>query len=294
MTTEGNIRSVVERHFAGAELRAVRRLTGGVAADVFRLDLRLDDGGAFRAVLRVHGPTYPGHDAALEFQLLQSLHHAGLPVPRPLCVDTSRQVLQHPYLLTAFVDGSTTIPHTTVDAGIGAMAGCLAAVHATPTGALPTLPLRLDPVPELLEFLPADAEWRAFRARLPTLERTAFEGTPVLLHGDFWPENVIWRDGQIAAVLDWEDAAFGDPLSDVACTALELRYLYGRAGADRFLAAYAGNSTPDPRRLALWQAYVAAAALRYMGDWRLEPAREAHMRRTAVDSLREAVSSLSV
>lgn len=293
MTAEQRLRRVVERHFPGSELRAAQTLTGGVSADVSRLDLCHADGSEMRAVLRVHGRTHAGHDAGLEFRLLQSLHRAGLPVPEPLCFDASRQFLEHPYLLVAFVDGSTTIPEATADACIVTMAELLAAVHATAIAAFPTLPMRLDPVPELLEFLPAGPEWCALRSRLLALEGTAFEGSPVLLHGDFWPGNLIWREGRIAAVLDWEDAAVGDPLSDVACTCLELRYLYGRRGAARFEKAYAGDLVPDPRRFALWQAYVAAAAQRYMGDWGLEPSREAHMRRTALESIREAASSLA-
>ena len=27
---------------------------------------------------------------------------------------------------------------------------------------------------------------------------------PVLLHGDFWPGNILWRDGRLVAVIDWE------------------------------------------------------------------------------------------
>ena len=49
----------------------------------------------------------------------------------------------------------------------------------------------------------------------------------VLLHGDFWPGNILWRDGQIVGVIDWEDAAFGDPLADIANTRLELLWAFG-------------------------------------------------------------------
>jgi aminoglycoside phosphotransferase (APT) family kinase protein len=33
---------------------------------------------------------------------------------------------------------------------------------------------------------------------------------------------VLWRDGRIVAVIDWEDAQVGDPLADLANTRLEL------------------------------------------------------------------------
>jgi aminoglycoside phosphotransferase (APT) family kinase protein len=88
--------------------------------------------------------------------------------------------------------------------------------------------------------------------------------------------------------LDWEDAAYGDPLSDVACTALELRYVVGADGAERFLQAYQDLKTLDRPRLALWQLYVAAAAHHAMGSWGLDADREAHMRKTALTAIREA------
>ncbi|MFW5935562.1 MAG: phosphotransferase family protein, partial [Halolamina sp.] len=46
-------------------------------------------------------------------------------------------------------------------------------------------------------------------------ERTASEldGPPAsaLLHGDFTPDNLVIRDGDVRAVLDWEHAKAGDP-----------------------------------------------------------------------------------
>ncbi len=38
----------------------------------------------------------------------------------------------------------------------------------------------------------------------------------MLLHGDLWPGNVLWQDGRLVAVVDWEDGAVGAPLIDVA------------------------------------------------------------------------------
>ncbi len=280
--------AAVSRLFPGATIAALERLTGGVSADVHRLDLNLADGRTTRVVLRAHGATHSGHGAELEFALLQALHRGGVPVPEPLHVDVSGTLLTDPFLVMAFVDGTSAIPAGEEDPHIDTMAAALTRIHSLPTSDLPALPTRIDPRPEVFDFLPEGAEWAALRACLHSLRDTAYVGPPRLLHGDFWPENLLWRNGAITAILDWEDAALGDPLSDVAAARVELRYKLGTGAMQRFSHAYAGHRALDAQRLALWQVYVAAAAQRYMGEWGLEPAREAHMRAEALASIREA------
>ena len=115
---------------------------------------------------------------------------------------------------------------------------------------------------------------------------------PKLLHGDFWPENILWKNYSVAAILDWEDAAIGDPLCDVAACRVELRYKLGREVMDQFTTEYQKHHPVDPHRLAVWQVYVAAAAQHFMGQWRLEESLEAHMRGEALASMREASAVL--
>lgn len=278
--------------FPSGRLVGVERLAGGVSADVHRLDVALADDRRRSVVLRVHGATHGGHGAQLEFELLRAVHALGLPAAEPLLVDLSGDHLADPYLLIEYVPGDSTIPVAHVERRVAAMARMLARIHGTTTSSLPELPERLDPLPELFDFLPEGDEWQPLRRHLETLAATAYRGAPCLLHGDFWPENILWRDGEIAAVLDWEDAAVGDPLSDLASARVELRYLYGPSIMSQFSQAYAPSPEIDLERLALWQIYVAAAAQRYMGQWRLEPAREAHMRAEALACVREAGSFL--
>lgn len=278
--------------FPGARLSGFERLKGGVSAEVYRLDLRLPDGSDPSVVLRAMGKS--GLETAVEYALLTALHAAGMPTPRPIHLDTSRSHIEAPYVLMAFVEGSSEIPADLAKPRLERMADTLAAIHRVPSRALPKLPLRVDPVPELPGFLPDGDEWRALKDHCATLAPSPYDGAPVLLHGDFWPQNLIWRDGRIAAVLDWEDAALGDPLSDVACAVLELKYLFDDERVGGFLSAYRTHAPVDPHRLALWQVHVASAAQRYMGAWGLEPSREAHMRRTALRQIREASAVLGV
>jgi len=280
--------SIVTRLYPGAKLKAMDRLTGGVSADVHRLDLSLPDGGNISLVLRAHGASHSGHSAELEHQLLQALHRSGVPVPEPLLVDVSGSLLAVPFLVMAFVEGTSVVPSGKESQNIDLMADALANIHSMPATSLPTLPLRNDPLPDVLEYLPEGPAWQDLRAHLATQVDTAYRYSPKLLHGDFWPENLLWHNGAIAAILDWEDAALGDPLSDVACARVELRYKYGKASMERFTRTYARHHGVDRARLALWQVYVAAAAQKFMGGWGLEPAREAHMRAEALASIREA------
>jgi aminoglycoside phosphotransferase (APT) family kinase protein len=281
-------RSLVSLLYPDAQLDAMVRLTGGVSADVHRLDLKWPDGRAQQLVLRAHGASHSGHAAELEYQLLQALHDAGVLVPKPIHVDASGSLLPDPFLLMAFVEGSTAIPVGQELHYIDAMAAVLAGIHSAPVHGLPTLPIRSDPLSDVFEYLPEGTEWVELRAYLGELTDTGYEQTPKLLHGDFWPENLLWRGGAVAAILDWEDAALGDPLADVAGCRVELRYKFGQASMQLFTQAYAKHQPVDLNRLALWQVYVAAAAQRYMGGWGLEPTLEAHMRVEALASIREA------
>lgn len=47
----------------------------------------------------------------------------------------------------------------------------------------------------------------------------------------------MWRDGQLAAVIDWEDAQLGDPLADVANARLEILWAFGIEAMLRFSVA---------------------------------------------------------
>lgn len=297
MTAPDDFAAIAERLLPGARLCAVRRLTGGVSADVHAMELEGADGHRRAIVLRQHGAEWkPRHEhvAAKEYALLQVLHRAGLPVPEPLLLDTTGRLLPRPFLVTAFVEGSVDVPADNLEACLDVMAATLARLHALPGEGLPELPLLLDPLPELLDYLPRVPDWRALREHLARCTDSAYLDRPVLLHGDFWPGNLLWRDGRLTAILDWEDAALGDPVSDVAGCRIELLWKYGSKARDRFTRAYGRERRVDARRLALWDVFVGCAATHFMSNWGLEPAREADMRQKADTSIREAAKKLFV
>lgn len=283
---------LIQLLYPGAELKTCEALTGGVSAIVHRLDLMLANQEIHKIVVREQGATHSGHPAATEFALLKALAGTGLPVPEPLYFDEHKRLLPHDFLVLTYIEGSTEIPQPMARTSIELAANCLRTIHQTPTQNLPNLPTRNHPLPEAFDYWPLGEEWLALKTYLKTLDQAQFIEAPVLLHGDFWPENLIWRDHGLVGILDWEDAALGDPLSDLAVARLEFRYRYGSPGAANFTTIYVNNNPIEWRRLALWQIYVAAAAQHFMADWGLSQNRESHMRAEALKSIQEAGNAL--
>ena len=114
----------------------------------------------------------------------------------------------------------------------------------------------------------------ALRA-LDVLAAEAPAGEATLCHGDYHPANVL-LSGRGPLVIDWENAALGDPLADVARTRLLLRvyHLHVAPGIPRialraaavllsalYLRHYCQLRASDLARLAAWELPVTAARL---------------------------------
>ncbi len=282
---------------AGARFVGARALTGGVSTDVHAIDLEDRDGRMQTVVVRQHRAkswkSGPADIATREYRLLEFLHQAGVPVPRPLSLGVGAATLPGPYLVIEFVEGSTELGEQPVSDRVSIAADALVRVHSLPLDQLPKLPTRADPLPEVFDYVPDEARWQPIRTALERITAPRFDSPPTLLHGDFWPGNLLWRDGRLVAILDWEDAAVGDPLSDLASGCLEVLYAYGQDAAERFVRRYEEQSTIDRRRFALWRVYVAAAGCHFMGEWGLPAEREARMRAQAFAFIQDAATDLN-
>jgi aminoglycoside phosphotransferase (APT) family kinase protein len=238
------------------------------------LELELPDGSVRNVVVRRHAAGWKRKDgdvAAVELALHGALLEAGLPVPRVLHLDMSSSVLPSPFLVMELVDGTTHVDDDDLDDALAQMADFLVRLHSLK----PTIPLPAgdDPIAGALQFVPPEHHHLVANRRLAPI-------APSILHGDFWPGNVMWRDRRIVAVLDWEDAALGDPASDVACCRVELACAFSESAAETFTREYLARSPApfDDERLAVWDLYVSAASLATMAQWGLPADVEARRR----------------
>ena len=269
--------------------RFLRRwpLKGGVSADVQALEMTAPDGSVRRVVVRRHqNHAWKPSEASLvelEYGLLKALASTGLPVPAALRLEANGELLPGPFVVLGFVEGDAEVVPDGLDGALEQMARFLARLHALKPDALPlpALPRRTEPLTELPRYLPQDPVYAPLRRALEEGRLSwQWPSAPSILHGDFWPGNVLWQDGKLAVVIDWEDAALGDPRSDLAGCRLELLWKYGPEAAASFTERYTrirGHQV-DAAALALWELYVASAALKSLGNWGFGPEKEAHMR----------------
>jgi aminoglycoside phosphotransferase (APT) family kinase protein len=171
---------------------------------------------------------------AREYQVIDALGASDVPVPAAIALCTDPDVLGAPFYLMSFVDGVvldnaaalSKLDHEAAHAACEQLVDTLVALHA------------VDPVPiGLGAFGRPDgfllrqvnrwrAQWQASQTRpLPVLDQVfdaLLAGLPRSLvsgvvHGDYRLTNVIFRPDVtgIAAVVDWEMATLGDPLTDL-------------------------------------------------------------------------------
>ena len=222
---------------AGATLERAQPLSGGAIQENWRIDVRFADGpyaGSHTLVLRRDAPSAVAVSLsrAQEVQVLRAAWQAGVTVPEPLWSCSDPAVLGRPFYVMRRVDGvalgSKVVKDTRLAPDRAALGGRLgrelARIHS------------IRPPRDDLAFLEMPAgnvvqHWVAryrdyldvLAARRPTLEwglRWCERHAPVsrartLVHQDFRTGNFVVDETGLVAVLDWEFAAWGDPMSDL-------------------------------------------------------------------------------
>jgi aminoglycoside phosphotransferase (APT) family kinase protein len=261
----------------GSRLTAakVQRLSGGYSWQTF---LVADDSKP-RAVVRVapEGGTLDPYDPDAERQALEAAG-GSVAAPRVLLVEVDASVYGAPLQVQTVAPGRRVRARSVDSPGArreyrSALAGAVGSLHrrgdASRLGSVSTTgeAVRWVIDREVEHYVRAaptrhpgfDIGLRWLLSNLPD-----GDAAPVLCHGDFRLNNVLWTaPGEIGAVLDWERAWAGDPMCDVAFT----RQFSGWAAIDGdAVAVYeeASGREVDERRMTFylrlerWRSYTAS------------------------------------
>ncbi|MDQ6657200.1 MAG: phosphotransferase [Actinomycetota bacterium] len=156
-----------------------------------------------------------------------------IPVPAPRFVDEEAGVLAYPLLAGLSLLGRTPSPAAGLRLG-----RFLRELHDTdPADVADIVPGEGADPQEWLDGLVGPADLLAvLRGSVPPPARQR-----TLVHADLGAEHVLERDGQLTGIIDWSDAAIGDPALDFA----RLYRDFGPSFLTTTLKAYGGMDDPE-------------------------------------------------
>ena len=213
------------------ELRSMQILDAGTINSNYLIETNRR-----RLFLRVNqGKT--DDDVDFEVSLLQLLSTSGVKTPMPLATNERRfwqpNSLAKQVMLFPWIEGTHLTEHAVSRDAVYQVGAALASIHDATAPLAPTLS-RSDMYstaaiagrccnirnahdngvvhPELTDALPmieSELEWLADRKG----ERSS---RPILIHGDLFRDNVLFREGKLVALLDFEQAATSTAVYDIA------------------------------------------------------------------------------
>jgi homoserine kinase type II len=199
----------------GVQLSEVTALDAGSVNSNFRL--RASDGQV------LFGRIYEEQDQAgaqTEQRLLIELAQAGIPTTLPLLPAAGESLPEHqgkPFALFHWVSGRDLCLGLVTTEKARILGRALAAVHQASVH-LTRLPASRFSVPQLLERLEfIDSSTSRFTEAVQLIrQKLQYYAARVepqinqgLVHGDLFPDNVLWKGDKIAALLDFESASWG-------------------------------------------------------------------------------------
>jgi aminoglycoside phosphotransferase (APT) family kinase protein len=282
-----SLQSLLEIIVPGSEFVAIHSLEGDFSNSTHLVEGKASDSSLFQVVTRryaIYGDYDRGEKARREFKTLQLLKKHGVPVPDPLYLDDTGETLGSPGIVTQYIPGKLIMAQPYPEHWAEILAHTLASIHTIPIDVL-KMPFLLDANSEVLWFLKSKDSmpeyirthpkgndlWQAMLDYLPNLMNVE----PSLVHIDYWSGNILWEQGVISAVVDWEEAAQGDPGIDVAYCRMDMILSGMSEAASRFLATYEKAVGKPVTNLGFWELAAAVRPMFTPDGWISEsPAKE--------------------
>lgn len=249
-------------------------LKGGISAEMTALEIKHSDGQISSMIVRQPSEeTLRRNPRSVEneFKILQLIKSLGLATQTPYYLDQSGTIFSKPYLVIEYIDGKPEFASSPGADFIFQLAEHLTKIHSA------------DWLNQDISFLPRQANQCAelFHRQLTNLDPFLDDGriravleevlplpqqnASVLLHGDYWPGNILWQDNTLVAVIDWEDAKIGDPLTDFAISRLDILWIFGVDAMHSFTDSYQSLMDIDYVNLPSWDLCAALRLSRLIG-----------------------------
>lgn len=270
---------VVDHFDPAAKLLSSWPLQGGISAQMTALEIARGDGTVERIILRQPGSAH-ATKARDEFRILQVVQAIGVNAQRPYQLDESGTILPHPYLLIEYIEGAPDYAPSNPIRYAEQVATQLATLHRMDITTRNTsfdlsfLPQQAPRLDALIQQPPATLDDALMEGIIRNVLAAAWPlacplsmAAPVLLHGDFWPGNLLWRDGELVAIIDWEDAEMGNPLADFAITRLDLLWMLGPDAMHAFSARYQQLTPFDFRDQPYWDLVASLRPASRLDEW---------------------------
>ncbi|MFA5630137.1 MAG: phosphotransferase family protein [Porticoccaceae bacterium] len=229
------------------------RLTpGGYAKQTGLFSLHSNASLPEKLVLRLDMPnSVTGTSVEDEYPVIERMYGLGLPVPRPVLLETDNSVLGGAFMLMTEVENAEPSgPYFPVERKGELKTGpdfgrevarTLARLHASTREDSASAPdyhkqvhdahMRWRTLPKGPYSLVADLGY-AWLLSHPVSETRPW----CAIHGDFGAHNILVRDGHLAGLIDWELSRIGDPAEDLAQCRMML--LPGIMAWEDFVAEY--------------------------------------------------------
>jgi aminoglycoside phosphotransferase (APT) family kinase protein len=275
-------RALLEKIAPGSRLLHIELMPGSFSNHTHLLEAVLPSGRHLKCAVRryqVFGDYDRGEKARREYKAFELMNRRGIPSPEPLFLDDTGELLGVPGIVTRFVEGQLLLdaPPEPLE-WAGKLARMLARIHAIPLddesrGFLLDADrqaawfLSGGQVPGYMQVFPQGAAvWQAVHHFFPVRKPVP----SALVHVDYWAGNILWQDNEISAVFDWEEAACGDPVIDVAYARMNMFLLGLPEAADEFLRIYQEERGSRVENLALWELAAAARPMIAPVDWEMD------------------------
>lgn len=215
--TEKFVRNLVTTQFPEFSEHSISFLSEGFDNANFRLGDSL--------MIRLPRRTLGAELVKSEIEWLPKLEHQlPISVPAPIKIGKPSEAYPWSWSIVSFFEGNSALYESISESEIEKLVHFLKVLHhVNPSGA-PSNPYR---------GVPLSSRDQDVKNRIKEIEQNGIavpspiknlwemaiaepiDSKPCLIHGDLHPNNIVVKDGEIQAIIDWGDVTKGDPATDL-------------------------------------------------------------------------------